>query len=170
MPVNPFNKANPDKTLFEAKRIKLARNDPRLQRKWQEKFYNLLVQMNPKVDRAFALFSYSGWSDSGQFLVADYGDKADPQLTYVAPGQTKHKTKNIAIDDFKEFVKKINHFKKLSDLESQVFDGTQFEFVYYEMKGSKLSVTKRVFMNNPGVSPNSGEYFRIVKQFLDLKN
>jgi hypothetical protein len=150
------------------KKEQVTDSPPRIAKKWQLQFREIMESDTRNFVRGWALFSYGGWADQGQILVFESKDgkfvvqKADPGAAKTAAEQV------LKTDEIAAFSKATADAQSLGHWESQVLDGLQFEYVALEKKGDKVNEVKRVFMNNPHVSGAAAGYQKLVAGFQAL--
>ena len=105
---------------------------------------------HPTATKAWALFSYGGWSDNGQLWFFE-GDKNG---FYVGPNQKTHKTFPLPKDKHSEIVTKLSALPQLPDLmpTPPIFDALEYEFVAWKkIKGKQICITHRSYMMDPQI-------------------
>jgi hypothetical protein len=149
---------------------------PRVQEKWQRAFLQYLGEIDSTKLEAWAVLTYSGWSDAGQFFFV-HGDKNDffyqvpenyhsvarnSKTPVPMPERSDEKSpwilerskwanfeKSVSAEKKNRFASSLGTFMALEDLKSSVFDGMEIEFVHVQRRGKGLVVDKRVFMHSP---------------------
>lgn len=150
------------------KTTKTAVNKPRVKALWQEKFVKTL-QKNKDYISGWGLFSYGGWADNGQILVFSKKDGTGV-IQYANPGsKSVDKTTTMSKAELDAFHKKTTHFSGMKDLNQEVYDGLQYEYVVAVKENNKVKVTERVFMNNPGVAKKESSHTDIINSFAPMK-
>jgi hypothetical protein len=166
--------------LFVAQQLSGASAvEPRVQQQWQSAFVSHLKTFAPaQADlEVWGLFTYGGWSDSGQYLAISQG--GEHHFYFIPPnylaggGKTKNqpifrpereKAKDSWVLDHKGWEhfrqpldpsqwqgleKAAGEFMGLEDLSARVFDGLEVEFIHGRRLKGELHIDKRVFFNNP---------------------
>lgn len=140
-----------------------------VQPQWQESFLELIQKQAQPETEAWALFSYSGWADSGQIIVFTNKEQ-QPQAFFANPGSKEvNHEKAFSTEDFQSFVSSLEKFNSLKDFQMQAMDGTQWEFVHVFLNSqAQVEIKQKVFMNNPGLTEEGMQHSELVKTFLEL--
>lgn len=140
-----------------------------LKPEWYELFTNKLFSTKHDTAVGLGLFSYGGWSDNGQrFIIISEENKFE--LFYGTPNSTKIDQHEIlSKGDLKEFINLFWAFKELDNYDSGAFDGIQYEFIQAEKKDGVIFIKKRVFMNNPGLTPEGKKHAELIETYLALE-
>lgn len=141
---------------------------PRIAKKWQEAFLDVMQKDPRKIVRGWAMFSYGGWSDQGQIMIFEAGDGSFFVNTVPAGSRKLDPERVVKKSDLSQIFDLAAEWQKLGDWQSDVMDGIQFEYVVAERKGEKPVVSKRVFMNNPHLSPIAAGHQNLVSTFQKL--
>lgn len=157
--------SNESSVKMETSTIPIAR----VQEGWQKEFLNLVTKQSPEGATNIGLFSYGGWADQGQiFIVKDSTDGYT--ISFVNTGSREiNASKSMNKDQFAKFFESVKPYEKLSDFDTNVMDGVQWEVVTATKKSDSVVVLKRLFMNNPGVQDQGLEHSKIIKSFLKLR-
>lgn len=112
----------------------------------------------------YALFSSSGWSDAGQFVIRN-------GVLHHATPNSKNFTE-IVLDSAKiDYLnRQIDNWTRYENYNPKIMDGVRYNFVHMTVKEGKITEHKKLFMNNPGVN-RDGEnkrYQEIADFFINL--
>ncbi|MEZ4741668.1 MAG: hypothetical protein R3B45_04350 [Bdellovibrionota bacterium] len=142
---------------------------PHIQINWQNQFIDIFKQKS-QYKHAWALFSYSGWANEGQFLV--FGNEKQTGIAMLANPSSKkiNKEVNVSKEAIKYFFNSSTKFSKYEDFDTGIMDGVQYEYVHAEKKkDGTIEIKKRIYMNNPGAVKSGENHLQIVKLFYELK-
>jgi hypothetical protein len=145
-------------------------SEPQLQQDWQRDFLTVFHKQGQDWQFAYALFTSGGWSNDGQILIFGAPGKGG-KIMYGAPNSKAIDSElTIPAGDFDGLAAKLKDFSSLSDLETGVMDGIQYEYVSAERnKSGEIKIIKRVYMNNPGIGKPAPEHSQLVDLFKPFK-
>lgn len=145
-------------------------NNAKVKVNWQRNFFDILLS-NQEYESFWGLFSSSGYSDSGQYMVFRKKGHNQVILFHVSPSG-KDILGPLKINELasQTFLDQIKIGSKLAAQENRSMDGVQYEYLEGERKnGEDIVIKNRFTMNNPGIDPASKEHARLVEVILKLK-
>ncbi len=133
-----------------------------LQKELQQAFVKE-IGSDASCTRAWAIYSYSGWSNNGHVQVRECGGKIEVQRA--KPDATEFKQVDVGAAKREKFLHNIDGFAKLADFQMAALDGVEFQVIF--LAGTPPSITKSIYMNNPQHG-DSNLHQELVKFFYDL--
>lgn len=143
-----------------------AAKSARIQGEWQDQLKTKAAEA--KADEAWGLFSASGYADDGQIMVQRKGEVYT--VTIVKPSQKAAEAARALSAKEAENMKGVTTLADaLLDLESDTFDGVQYEYAHVVLKGDQGQFTKRVYMNSPNKAKNGERHVAVITGFQALR-
>jgi len=140
---------------------------PRVQEAWQKKMEDRLGA--DQITEGWAVFSSGGYADAGQIMVFSKGGDT-LSLEFAKPTEKEVTVKrDLNADEAASIRRESATGDILVTLESQAFDGMQFEYVHMRLLNGKKVTVKRLFMNNPGNTKNGEKHAALVQAFQALR-
>lgn len=148
----------------------VGKSTPTINSAMQKKFLTDFLK-NKRYHFAYALFSYSGWSDAGQIMILT-DKKGNGRLIYYPPNKTNYSTtitfssKRFLVD----LMPKFKLFSSLPDYTPKVLDGLEYEYLRAERLNPTTAVVHdRVYMRVPHTSKNP-QYRLLISSFKKFKD
>ena len=136
---------------------------PRISKNWHT-YFQKKVANDSSIKKAWALFSYGGWSNTGQVMVYDIGTSILVEVA--APGLKSSELDKL---ETRVLTKDLNHLKEFSGLESideVVFDTLNYEYVVVD-KGE--TSVYHVFMRAADFNKHKN-HFKLIESMNSLKD
>lgn len=126
-------------------------------------------------DEGWGVFSYGGWSDTGQMILLRKKNSPHQNLIIVGKQNSQEVLfeKKLSPKALNALILELSVIKKLEDVDLPMFDGLVYEMVYVHGQSAanqpKETLIKRVYYKNPGTKQKFKDHDKVLEVADKLK-